>query len=364
MLRSTRRALAAATLGAGGVVCLFAFGSAGPRHRDRSTPLWALETEAAPVDGAPDTPRAAAEPDRAGLLVEEPRADPANAAILEALAAARAREAVPELLLLLDTDIPRRDRVVRTIAAIGGDEAWQGLIARLGDPTIRTAVELALGRSAPPEVIDRLKREFLASKEPAARASGARILANTADPRHGAEVRELLLREREWEVRHASIGALGRFGDATTLAGLARHGGREGSAAGFALMEVRDARALEEAATRWPELDGRTRFALLHAATGSGGAFLDVAKEALHDPDERVRLQSVRVLAGLGDDAVEPLLDHALRGASRNETERVLAALAGVATPKAAEAGLRALEALPPRRQERYRAVFLATLGR
>ncbi len=330
-------------------MCLVALAGRGSRPLPRSAavPHARAEAAAAPPRAAP--PRV---PEGTGPLQAPPSDDAPRDAH------------VPGLLRLLDTDEPRKDKLVREIAALGGAAAWEGLIERLRDPSLRTAIEVALGERAPPEFIDRLKGELLASADPAARASGARILANTADARHGADVRELLLGEREWEVRHAAIGALGRFGDATTLVGLARHGGREGRTAGFALMECRDTGALEEAATRWPELDPGTRFALLHAATGAGGPFLDVAKEALHDPDERVRLQSVRVLGGLGDDAVEPLLDHALRDLGATEAERAVQVLADLGTRRAAEAGLRALETLPPRRQEPYRAAFLLTLGR
>ena len=62
-----------------------------------------------------------------------------------------------------------------------------------------------------------------------------------------------------------------------------------------------------------------------------------------------------------GDPGVEPLLDLALRNPA--ESDRVLKTLLDLATPKAAEAGLRALVTLPPRRQERYREAFLAVLG-
>jgi HEAT repeat protein len=179
-------------------------------------------------------------------------------------------------------------------------------------------------------------------------------------------VRALLDRETVPEVRHAAIGALGRFGDvasAEALAGLALRGGREGRTASFALLELRDPEALEGAAARWPELDGDARVALLRAASGAEAPFARAA-EALRDGDERVRREAVELLARRGDDAVEPLLDHALRAASTREAERALDALAGLATPKAAEAGLRALETLPPRRQAPYREAFLATLGR
>lgn len=129
----------------------------------------------------------------------------------------------------------------------------------------------------------------------------------------------------------------------------------------------RDAGTLDHVAARWPELQGDARLALLHAAAGleaPTAALLAAAKEALHDADDRVRLESIDLLSKAGDDAVEPLLDHALRGGQAPETERAVRALADLATPKAAEAGLRALGALPARRQERYRAAFLATLGR
>ncbi len=364
MSRSRHRTAAALLLLAAAATLSWALAARGPRPLPRAQAL--RGAEAPRVAGA-----SAPAPARDGIdgPLESLLADPADPALHSAPVGGEARGTVPELLRLLDGDAPRKDLLVRSIATRGGTEAWEGLLARLGNRSLRSAIEVALGEHAPPEVIDRLKREMLAAPAPATRASAVRVLGVTADRRHGANVRALLDRESEWEVRHAAIGALGRFGDAPsveTLVGLAVFGGREARTARLALLDVRDLAALEGGAARWPELDGETRFALLYAATEAPRArtLLPVATEALHDPDDRVRIQAVELLVRFGDDAVEPLLDHALRGASANETEGTLAALAGLATPRAAEAGLRAIGALPPRRQAHYRALFLATLGR
>jgi len=214
--------------------------------------------------------------------------------------------------------------------------------------------------------IDALKRELLTAPDPADRARVLRILARTADPRHSADVRALLGRETHPEVRRAAIRALGRFGDvasADALAILASEPAPERRAASLALLDLRDADALRAALAHWLLLPADARGALLHAATGAGAPFLHAASEALFDPDEQVRQEALRLLAGLGDIAVDPLLDHALRGATEADTLGAVRALRDVGTPKAAEAGLRAVETLPPRPQARYRAMFLETLA-
>jgi HEAT repeat protein len=272
------------------------------------------------------------------------------------LPARQAAEPARVSVLALDPDAPGEERLAHAIAT---EDA--GLVARLKEPGFAAAIERALGEHAPPEVIDRIKRRLLHDPDPAVRASGLRILALTGDPRHGDDVRALLGREAEWEPRHAAIGALGRFGDAETLVALSREGGPAARAACLALTEVRDADALRRAARSWPELDGDARSALLRAAAEAGPVLADKAKEGLLDADERVRLAAMDLLAGAGDDGIVPLLDHALRG---QESELAIRALAALGTPRAAEAGLRALAALPARRQERYRAAFLAALGR
>jgi hypothetical protein len=61
---------------------------------------------------------------------------------------------------------------------------------------------------------------------------------------------------------------------------------------------------------------------------------------------------------------VEILLDHALRAGDLQESQLAVKALVDMATPRAAEAGLRATSALPERQREPYRTALLATLGR
>jgi HEAT repeat protein len=357
--------------------------SARPPHPPqmlRTLPLLAAAVVCALVlwASAPGSARRAARPvyDRPSeAALPELTAPEHAAALLEAAHASggpsadEAHGQVAELLRLLDTDAPRRDRIVFRIAGIGGHEAWEGLVARLADPALRTSIEIALGRFAPPDVIGALKREMLAAPEAEARASIARILAATANPAHGKDIRALLERERDADVRHPAIGALGRFGDADSadaLAELMRLGGRDAGTARFAFLEIEDEETLQGVAARWPELCHEARLGLLHAAAALDRPtkhVLAAAREALADGDERLRIAATGLLSRAGDEGVEPLLDHALRG-SGDEAERTVRALLDLGTARAAEAGLRALERLPPSRQEHHRAGFLAVLGR
>ncbi|HEX5135858.1 MAG TPA: HEAT repeat domain-containing protein, partial [Planctomycetota bacterium] len=296
--------------------------------------------------------------------------DAAGAGACDDAAPVRAAEAgVEDLLRLLDGHAPRKYRLARRIAAIGGDDAWKGLLGRLGDPALRASIEIALGRFAPPEVIDALKRDMLRSPDAATRASIARILAARADPGDGADLRPLLARERDAAVRLAAIGGLGRLGDpasADALADLARARGREGAAALAAFLDIRSAETLEHVARRRADLCAEARLALLQASiplASPPDAVVAAAREGLEDGDGEHRLAAIGVLSHAGDAGVEPLLDHALRGTG-DELERTVRALRDLASPRAAEAGLRAIEGLPARRQERYRAGFLALLGR
>jgi HEAT repeat protein len=275
---------------------------------------------------------------------------------------------VAELLRTLDTDAPRRDRIVLRIAGIGGDEAWKGLVARLGDPALRTSIEIALARLAPPEVIEALKRGMLTAPEAEARASIARILAATSDPAHGTDIRALLDRERDPDVRHPAIGALGQFADrdsADALVELVRVGGRDAGTALHAIIEIGNEETLQGLAARWPELCTEARLGVLHASAALDRPtkhVLAAAVEALKEDDERLRIAATRLLARAGDEGVAPLLDHALR-ATGDEAERTVRTLLDLETRSAAEAGLRAIDNFPPARQEHYRARFLAVLG-
>jgi HEAT repeat protein len=348
-MRHTRRKLAIALLlpGAATVGALLVLGS-------HERPEGRAARARGAREGAPALPAPGPE--------ASPAPEPEPAA-----GADRAAPGLAALLLLLDDPAsPRRDRIAREVARRGGDEAWEGLVARLGDPALRSAIEIALGELAPKGVIDALKREMLDAPEPEERASVARILAATADPAHGADIRALLRREREPEVRHPAIGALGRFGDresAGTLVDLMRAGGQDEGAAHFALVGIRNEETLRELAARWPALPAGARLGLLHATERPGPEAVAAAREALADADERLRLAAVGLLAHAGDEGVAPLLDHALRRPGE-EAEVALRGLAELATPRAAEAGLRALATLPPSRQERYRAGFLAALSR
>ncbi|MCK6459795.1 MAG: HEAT repeat domain-containing protein, partial [Planctomycetes bacterium] len=190
--------------------------------------------------------------------------------------------AVAGLLDLLDTDAPRKDRIVARIAELGGEEAWAGLAARLLDPALGTTVETALGLHAPPAEVEALKRRMLDSPDAAARASIVRILAATADPAHGADVRGLLARERDATVRHGAIGALGRFGDresADALVELMRSGGRDAGAAHYALLGIRNEGTLREIAIRWAALPAEARLGVLHATERPGPEAVAAARE-------------------------------------------------------------------------------------
>lgn len=152
------------------------------------------------------------------------------------------------------------------------------------------------------------------------------------------------------------------FASIDALLDTARRGGREGRRARLLLDDVRDEAALRHAAMRWAELDPLTRHALLHALRESDPLpFVALAKEALFDADERVREAALAVLARAGDDAVDALLDHALKGA---EKELAVQALEAIGTPRAAQKGLLATGALPAPTADEYRALFLAKLGR
>jgi HEAT repeat protein len=283
-----------------------------------------------------------------GPVADGTRAEPQDL-VDEAILLADTPEDLPDLFRLLDAAPPRRDRVIRRIARVGGDAAWEGLVARLGDPQLRLWIEPALGRFAPAEVLAELKRRFLASPDPEARASLLRILGFTEDARHGDDVRGTLAREADPGARHAAIGALGRFGDpasADALLAVARRGGPEARAARLALGERPQAETLEGLAARWTELDAETRLAVLLAGRDverPGAALEAAARRSLRDPDPRLRAQAADLLARAG--AVEPLRDFAFDAPTRAELEHALRALVAVGTPAAAEAGLRVVDA-------------------
>jgi hypothetical protein len=254
---------------------------------------------------------------------------------------------LPELFRLLDSPTPRKGRIAGRIAGIGGDAAWAGLLARLADPRLRPWIEPAVARSAPAEVFAELKRRLRTTREPDVRAGIVRILGLTEDPQHGDDVRYLLGREAEGTVRHAAIDALGRFGDiasADVLLAIAARGGDEACAARFALQARPRAAALESVAARWKVLDPETRLAILHAGRGlerPGTALEAGARDALRDPDPRLRAQALDLLA----DDLAALRDHALAAPTRDEIEHALRALARLGTPAAAELGLSVIEA-------------------
>jgi len=214
-----------------------------------------------------------------------------------------------------------------------GDEEWQALVARLEDPRLRRAAEVAIGARAPARVLDDLERRLLRSADAGPRASMARILAAGADPAHSADVRALLRVEADPVVRHAAIGALGRFGDmasADALLALARAGGREARTALFALRAIESEATLQGVAARRHELGPEALAALLQAASAveqPAGELFEAAREALHRPEEPVRLAAIELLSRAGVDAIDPLLDHALRARDERSGQRAARAL-------------------------------------
>jgi HEAT repeat protein len=303
-----------------------------------------------------------------GMLQQRPTNVYTRSAILSALGKMQVKEVLPDLVATLGAGYDSEPLIVRAIGQIGGPEASAALLDRLDTPLDRdTAAEIerVIGQAANPVVMEEIKRR-LKDASPKSRASMMDILAMTGDAAHAAAVRDMLATETDAAARRSAILALGRFGDPASGDALLRllEGGSETDRqdAARAMERVRQPETIQRLAESYANMGEPARLAVLLAGSrvpAPGATLVEVAKQAIRDPVERIRMPCARILGQRGrDEHVEILADYMKRAESYRERAAALQALRQVGTPKAAETALSLLDLLPERQREPQRAVF------
>jgi len=180
-------------------------------------------------------------------------------------------------------DVPRRVRALRRISKRDGNVMLPDITAALDDPdlVVRREALLALGRIGTPEATD-LLRWYLHEPDAVLRAPTVEAISRTDIPDRMRLLRQAM-RDPHNRVRRAAAEALARSGDPEAAEELRR-----------LLADEQDAMR------RAPSVE-----AILRAEASSR---LRTLKEALRDPDSRVRRAAAEALAHAGDpDAAEEL---------------------------------------------------------
>jgi HEAT repeat protein len=303
-----------------------------------------------------------------GLLHQRPTNVYTRSAILAALGKMQVKEVLPDLVATLGAGYDSEPLIVRAIGQIGGLEASAALLDRLDKPLDRdTAAEIerVIGQAANPVVMEEIKRR-LKDAPPKSRASMFDILAMTGDAAHAPAVRDMLGTETDVAARRSAILALGRFGDPASgdaLLGLLEGGSEtDRQDAARAMERVRDPATVQRLAESYATMGEPARLAVLLAGSriaSPGPKLVEIAKEALRDPVERIRMPCARILGQRGrDEHVEILADYMKRAESYRERAAALSALRQIGTRKAADTALSLLDLLPERQRDAQRAVF------
>jgi HEAT repeat protein len=282
----------------------------------------------------------------------------ATAAIFDALSLMRTPGIAPDLLAMLDERGPHQTLVVQAIGAIGEPKSVTALIGRLDDSTEpKNAIVAVLGASKDPAVLQ-------AMVDAASKGEPAIPLVQAMGQTRNVCFAPLLrtMADRDPEASSAILRALGCCADregALYLLALAESDKPSSQVAARALHDVRAPDTVAILAEQWDKTGPRGRAAILEASSRlahPSARIMAISREALEDPDERVRLVSARILGRRGErDNIAPLVDFLGRDTNSRELHAGLEALLRIELPEAAEKVLASLALLPETERNTYR---------
>ncbi|MHC4451887.1 MAG: HEAT repeat domain-containing protein, partial [Planctomycetota bacterium] len=240
----------------------------------------------------------------------------------------------------------------------GEPKSVEALIGRLDDPSAPTqAIVAVLGASKDPAVL-------AAMTDAASKGEPAIPLVQAMGQTRNVCFAPLLrtMADRDPEASSAILRALGCCADregALYLLALAESDKPSSQVAARALHDVRAPDTVAILAEQWDKTGPRGRAAILEASSRlahPSARIMAISREALEDPDERVRLVSARILGRRGErDNIAPLVDFLGRDTNSRELHAGLEALLRIELPEAAEKVLASLALLPETERNTYR---------
>lgn len=237
-----------------------------------------------------------------------------------------------------------RARAASALAKIGDSKAVPVLIALLADsePTVRIAAALAVGLFRDQSSLIRLSDLLLEDREIEVRQAAAQALAATLLPQAVPYFIEAMADSFWWYERENAaqplLDALTKFGaDAVEpLIGALRHyEGTVRRSAAIVLGRIGDTRAVEPLGMALYDMHDEVGHAAAEALTGFGAAALGVLGEALNHPEAGIRLHAVWALTKIKDVRVLPLLARMLNDSDRHVLKQVIQSLGELRDPRA-----------------------------
>ena len=256
-----------------------------------------------------------------------------------------------------------RARAASALAKIGDSKAVPVLIALLADsePTVRIAAALAVGLFRDQSSLIRLSDLLLEDREIEVRQAAAQALAETLLPQAVPYFIEAMADSFWWYERENAaeplLASLTKFGaDAVEplIVALRHYEATVRRSAALVLGRIGDKRAVEPLGMALYDMHYEVGRAAAESLAGFGAAALGVLSEALKHPEAGIRLHAVWALTKIQDARVLPLLAGMLKDADRHVVRQVIQSLGelcdvravAVLTPIADDRGDRELSML------------------
>lgn len=240
-----------------------------------------------------------------------------------------------------------RARAASALARIGDASAVPTLNALLGDPepTVRIAAALAVGTFRDPSSIIPLSDLLLEDREIEVRQAAAQGLAATHLKEAVPYFIEAMADSFWWYERENAaeplLASLTKFGaDAVEplIVALRHYEATVRRSAAIVLGRIGDTRAVETLGMALYDLHDEVGRAAADSLAGFGASALGVLSEALQHPEAGIRLRAVSALTKIRDPRVLPLLAEMLHDHDRLVQKQVIRSLGDMHNPHAVAA--------------------------
>jgi HEAT repeat protein len=237
-----------------------------------------------------------------------------------------------------------RARAATALAKIGDAKAIPALITLLADsePTVRIAAALAVGLFRDKSSIIPLSDLLLEDREIEVRQAAAQGLASTRVPEAVPYFIEAMADSFWWYERENAaqplLNALAEFGtDAVEplIDALTHYEGTVRRSAAAVLGRIGDRRAIEPLGVALYDMHDEVGRTASESLAGFGAASIGILGEALKHPEAGIRLRALSALSRIRDARVLPLLAGMLNDPDRYVQKRVIQSLGESGDPRA-----------------------------
>jgi HEAT repeat protein len=229
-----------------------------------------------------------------------------------------------------------RARAATALGKIGDAQAVPALTALLADsePTVRIAAALAVGKFKDPRSIIRLSDLLLEDREIEVRQAAAQGLAETGLPQAIPYFIEAMADSFWWYERENAakpmLDSLEQFGaDAVEplIGALSNPEGTVRRCAAILLGHIGDTRAVAPLGMMLYDMHDEVGRAAAESLAGFGAVALGVLGEALQHPEAGIRLHAIWALTRIKDARVLPILAEMLKDPDRHVLKQVIQSL-------------------------------------